>query len=448
MSRPVSIAFLLLFLLPGSLSAQRTKWTFGQCLDTAIVRNISISQSRLANELNTVTLEQSKASRIPSLNANLNEGFNFGYNIDPTTNLYENQAYTSTSLGLSSNLVLFNGLQVRNTIKRNRMNVEAGGYDIEKIKDDVTLNITTAFLQLMFAYEALDIARKQVETSTAQSSQTEKMMNAGKVPESNLLQVKAALANDRVTEITASNTLDLARVNLMQLMELQVSDSFEIVKPDLSIPPADLFRSAEEVYRKSVQIMPQVAGAEARTNSALMDIRITSGAQWPRLSLGANLSSNYAASMINSDDPMDASDPFFQQIWNNLGQSVNFSLSIPIYSNRQIKSNIDRARINLQNARLSELNIKNQLRKIIEQTFTDLKSAMKKYEATEEALKSAELSYKTSERKFDVGLLDAISFLVEKNNLYAAESNLLRAKYEFIFQKKIFDFYLGIPITF
>ena len=440
--------FLLLIptLVAGLLQAQQKPWTFSQCLDTAIVRNISVSQSQLTNELNKVTLEQSRASRIPSVSASMNEGFNFGRNINPTTNEFVNQAYSSTSMGLSSNLTLFNGLQVSNTIKRNRMNVNAGEMDISQIKNDVTLSMTTAFLQLLFAYEAMEVAVNQVEATLAQVNQTEKMMNAGKVPESNLLQVKAQLATDRLTLINASNTIDMARVNLMQLMEIPVTDSFEILRPDLRMPVAELFRTSEEVYLKSLSFMPEIAGAALRTESAQMDIRISKGAHWPRLSMGANLSSNYASGRANSSGTDDAY-PFFQQIWDNLGQSVNLNLSIPIYSNRQIKSNIDRAMINLQSARLSEQSIRNQLRKSIEQTYTDLKSAMKKYEAAEEALKSAEISYKASERKFEVGLLDAISFLIEKNNLNAARSNLLQAKYDFIFKQKILDFYLGNPIT-
>lgn len=448
MRREIITGMLFLLLIPVSAYPQRQQWSFSQCLDTAIRRNISVSQSQLTNELNVVTLEQSKATRIPSLSANVNEGLNIGWSVDPTTNQFVDQAYNSTSMGMSSSLTLFNGLQVRNTIKRNRLNVEAGQYDVEQIKDNVTLGITTAFLQLLFSYEILDVAQKQVDATGAQVTQTEKMVNAGKVPESNLLQVKAQLASDKLTMINAENQRDIARVTLMQFMEIPLSDSFDIKRPDLTVPPAELFRTAGEIYEKSLAVMPQIAGASVRSNSALMDIKVSKGAHWPRLNLGANLSSNYASSRKQGTSVNPEDYPFFDQIWNNLGQSFNFSLSIPIYSNRQIKSNIDRATINSLNARLSEQNIKNQLRKSVEQTYTDLKSAMKKYEATQEQLGAAEISYKNSERKFDVGLMDAITFLIEKNNYYKAQSNLLQAKYDFIFKRKILDFYLGDPITF
>ncbi len=447
MRKEIIASLLLSLLIPLSGIAQRQEWTFSQCLDTAIRRNISVSQSQLTNDLNTVTLEQSKAQRYPSLSGNMNEGLNFGWSVDPTTNQFVDQAYNSTSMGMSSSITLFNGLQVRNTIRRNRLNVEAGRYDVEKIKDDVTLSMTTAFLQLLFAYEILDVAQKQVEATEAQVSQTGKMVSAGKVPESNLLQVKAQLATDRLTQINAENQRDLARVTVMQLMELPVSDSFDIVRPDLSVPPVELFRSAEEIYNTSLGVMPQIAGASARTNSAMMDLKVSKGAHWPRLNLGANLSSNYASSRKQGTAVNPQDYPFFDQIWNNLAQSFNFGLSIPIYSNRQIKSNVDRATINTLNAKLTEQSLRSQLRKSVEQTYTDLKSAMKKYEATQDQLSAAEASYRTSDRKFEVGLLDATSFLIEKNNYYKAQSNLLQAKYDFIFKRKILDFYLGNPIT-
>ncbi len=445
--RKTILQFLIpLFLLAGSRVAAQHAWTFTQCLDTAIRRNISIAQTRLSNDLNQVTLEQSKATRIPSLSANASEGFSFGWSINPTTNQYVDQAYNSTNFGLNTNLVLFNGLQVRNTIRGNRLDVEAGKFDIDQIKDQVTLNITTAYLQLLFAYEILDVAQKQVDATQAQVDQTEKMMKAGKVPESNVLQIKAQLATDRLSEITAENTMALARVNLMQLIEIPISDTFSIVRPDLSVPPAELFRTAEDVYQKDLTVMPQIAGASARTQSSLMDLKVSKGARWPRLNLGANLNTNYASSRKQGTSVNPEDYPFYQQIWDNLGQTINFNLSIPIYSNRQIKSNIDRALINQKNAALSEQSIKNELRKSIEQTYTDLKAAMKKYEATLDQLSSAELSYKNSERKYEVGVMDAITFLIDKNNYYKAQSNVLQAKYDFIFKRKILDFYLGNPI--
>jgi outer membrane protein len=444
MFRKLISCFAVLLLLQTVSQAQRAPWTFSQCLDTALQRNITVAQSKLTNELNKVTLEQSKAQRIPSVSASASEGLSFGWSIDPTTNSYVDQAYNSTNLGLSSSLNLFNGLQTQNTIRRNKLNVEAGGYDVEKTKNEITLGVTTAYLQLLFAMDNLEVALRQEESTTAQAEQTRKMVAAGKVPESNLLQIRSQLATDNLAVINARNTVDLARITLMQIMEIPFYDGFDVVRPQFEEPAVEIIQTSEQVYSKALLVMPQVSAAQVRSNSSLYDMKISEGARYPRLNIGANLNTNYSSRSTSSMNE----NLFLDQLWNNLGQSFNLSLSIPIYSNRQIKSNIDRAKINSMNTRLNEQSVKNQLRKQVEQTYTDLKSARKKYDATKEQVSAVENSYKNSEKKYEVGLLDAISFLVEKNNYTKSLSGLLQAKYDYIFKQKILDFYLGNPITF
>jgi outer membrane protein len=438
----------ILFTFSGRTNAQTRAWTFAQCLDTALERNIQVNQSRLTNELNRVGLEQVKSNRIPNLNANANQGFNIGTNIDPTTNQYVTQTYHSNNFGLTSNLTLFNGLQNSNTIRQYTMNFRAGAYDIEKVRNDVILNITTGYLQVLFAYELVATAKSQAEATQAQVDRTARMVDAGKVPESNLYQIRSQLATDNLTLINAEAQLDMARVTLMQLMEIPVAAGFDVVVPEMVVPSLVLVESNEQVYRKALEVQPEIAGAALKTDAALMEIRISKGARWPRLNLGANLSTNYASSRKQGTSVNPEGYPFFEQVWDNLGQSANLSLAIPIYTNRQIKSNIDRANIGLMSARLNEQNTRNQLRKSVEQTYTDLKSAVKKYEATREQLNAAELSYLNSEKKYNVGLINAIDYLIEKNNYIRAQSNVIQAKYDYIFKSKILDFYQGIPIRF
>jgi outer membrane protein len=441
------LAGILLLLNPAAFT-QSKPWTFQQCLDTAIRRNITILQSGLSNDLNVVSLEQVKANRIPGVSASANEGFSIGKNVDPTSNQFVDQAYNSTNFSVNGNLNLFSGMQNSNTIKQYKLNIQAGKYDVEQVKNTVTLGMTNAYLQVLFALEILKTARVQADGTKAQVESTSKMVNVGKVPESNLLQMKSQYATDNLAVITAENQLSIARVNLLQLMEIPVVDTFEIVVPDFSQPEQAILATREQIYQKSLMIMPEIAGASLRTNSALMDIRISQGARWPRLNLGANLSTNYASSRKQGSQVNPENYPFYQQVWDNLGQSLNLSLSIPIYSNRQLQSNIERSKINALSAQLSEQNTKNQLRKNVEQAYVDEVAAMKKYEATRIQLDASRDSYKNSERKYAVGLLDAISFLVEKNNYYKAVSNLLQAKYDYIFKNKILDFYMGNPITF
>ena len=445
------LLMLPVFILLFSVSQSQNKpWTFQQCVDTALKKNITINQVRLTNELNKITLSQSRANRIPGVSASASEGVNFGKTIDPVTSNAVDQTYNSTNFGINGSLNLFNGFQNTRTIQQNSLNIEAGNYDIANVQNTVTLNITTAYLQVLFAYEILAAAENQASSTASQVDRTEKLMNGGKVPESNLFQIKSQYATDKLSVVNAQSTLDLAKVTLLQLMETPIIDSFNILKPDIPQPAGLLLQTNKEIYEKALMVQPQIAGAAIRTNTALLGIKISEGARWPKLNFSGNINTDYAGSSRSSSSSTvnPNNSRFFNQLWNNLGESLGLNLSIPIYSNRQIKSSIEKAMINSLTAQLNEQNTKNQLRKSIEQTYTDLKNSMKKYEATKEQYNSAEVSYKNMETKYNVGMVTAIDFLVEKNNFIQAQSNLIQAKYDYIFKTKILDFYQGKPIKF
>ena len=440
--------FLLLLLTANLVQAQTKPWTFRQCLDTALQRNIAVNQSRMSNELDKISLAQSKANRIPSLSANANEGLNIGKNIDPTTNSYVTQAYHSTNFGISSSYNVFNGLQNSNTIKQNRLNVESGKYDVEKAKNDVTLNITTGYLQVLYAREILSAAKNQEESTRTQVERTEKMVNAGKSPESDLLQIRSQLATDNLSVITAQNQLDLARVTLMQLMDIPVSEGFDIEVPPMDTTAARSLLSTGDIFSKSLATQPQITSSMLQTNASEMGVKIARGTYWPRVTLGANMSTNYASSRKKGTEVNPLGYPFFQQVWDNIGQSVSLGVSIPIYTNRQNKSNIERAKVNLITTKLNEQNVKNTLRKNVEQTYADLRAAAKKYEATKLQLRSVESVYMNAEKKYSLGVMSATDFLIQKNSYIQSQSTVIQARYDYIFKQKILDFYEGKAIEF
>jgi len=229
-------------------------------------------------------------------------------------------------------------------------------------------------------------------------------------------------------------------------MELPVVDSFDIVKPDLSEPSGALLQTNAEIYKKALATMPEITSASIRSNNALQAIKIYEGARWPSLNLTAGMNTNYASKSTKGTFQNPQPYPFNEQIWDNVSQNIGLRLAIPIYSNRQIRSSIDIAKINAMVAQLNEQNTKNVLRKTIEQAYTDLKNSLKKYEATREQLKTAEISYKSIEKKYNVGMVTAIDFLVEKNNFAQAQSNVIQSKYNYIFKSKVLDFYQGNTI--
>lgn len=435
-------------LCQGVSLAQSKAWTFQQCIDTAFQRNINVNQVQLVNETNKINLEQVKANRIPSFNASATEGLSIGTTINPTTNQYVTQGYHSTRFGINGSWNLFNGLQNANTIRQNILNVKAGQLDIETAKNDIILSITTGYLQVLFSREILETARNQASATAAQVDRTEKMYNAGKSPESDLLQIKSQLATDNLAIISAENNLDMAKVTLMQLMYIPITNDFDIVVPEMTEPVGTLVQSNEEIYKKALQVRPEIASAALQSNSAQVGIKISNGARWPALNLNANTSTNYASSRTKGGSVNPENYPFFEQVWDNLGQSFTLGLSIPIYSNRTIKSRIDRAKITAMNARLNEQLTQTQLRKSIEQTYVDLKGAAKKYDATKEQLAAVTSVYTNSEKKFNVGVMSATDFLIQKNNYTQALSNLIQAKYDYIFRTKILNFYQGKAIQF
>ncbi|MCX6247344.1 MAG: TolC family protein [Bacteroidetes bacterium] len=427
--------------------AQNHLWTFQQCLDTAIHRNISLNQSRLNTDLSQIALKQSMASRYPNLSASARDGLGFGRSLDPTSNLYVNRTTNSTSLGLSAAMDLFNGFQLTNTILQNKMNLDAVKTDVENVKNQVTLNITTAYLQLLFQYEILKTAKSQADATAIQVDRTEKLVNVGKVPESNLYTIRSQQATDNLAVVNAQGQLDLAKVTLEQLMEIPVIDSFEVVIPGFVSPSLILGQTNEDIYNKALTTQPQIEGASIRTKSADMGVKISQGARYPSVSLSGSANSSYSVYKYSSGSAYKAPE-FFPEMWNNLGESVGLNISIPIYSNRQLKSNIERAKISALSARLDEQNIRLQLRKTIEQSYTDLRNSIKKYEAVQEQIRAADLSYKNMEKKYNVGMMTATDYLIEKNNFFQAESNGIQAKYDYIFKSKILDFYQGKPIQF
>ncbi|MCD6200535.1 MAG: TolC family protein [Bacteroidales bacterium] len=469
----------VMMVLTGMTQAQQTQpWSLQACIDTALQNNIQMNQQRLNNRLTEINYEQSRAQRIPTLNASASQSYSFGRSIDPYTNQYNNNNFASNSFSMNSSLTLFNGFQIKNKIKQNAIDLKAGEKDLETLKKNVTLNVVLGYVQVLFAYDQLENARTKVSSTKAQVERTEKLVEMGELPESNLLQMQSQMATDHYAQVNAENQLWMSKVNLMQLMEIPVSAGFDVVRPQLpdSLDTRILTRKTDEIYQEALHTQPQVQSAALKVMSAEKNLEISRGAMYPRLSLSANLSSGYSNARslydrsyttVTQEIGYLASDPtekvladkqqalvesrpypFQNQVWDNFGQSVRLSLSIPIFNNKQVKTNIKRSMINIETARLNELTVKVQLRKEVEQAFSDLIVASKSFAAAYEQLRSARKSYLDVEKKYDLGLLNATDYLIEKNNYANAQVTLTRNKYDFIFKEKILDFYRGKPIHF
>jgi len=421
------------------MMSQDKKWTLEECINRALEENITVNQRILTNSTTELTLEQSKAVRIPTLTGSTGQGFTFGRSLDPYTNTYEALDIASNNFSLSSNLSLFSGFQATNTIKRNELDLKAGSFDLEQIKKDVTLNVTLAYLQVLFAYEQIENAKLQVETTQAQVERTKILVDAKTLPIGDLYTVQSQLATNKYTLVNAQNQLSISKVNLMQLMELPVDPGFDIVRPDLGNLVIEVKDESDldEIYAKALQVQPEILSSDLKVTSAETNLKISKGALFPRLSLSSGISSAYSNARART---------FEQQLRDNLSESIRLSLSIPIYNQKQVSTSIQKSQISVYSSQLNALDTRNQLRKNIEQAFNDLVSAQHNYEAVQEQLVSTETSYNDSKRKYDLGMITATDFLIEMNNYSTAISNLTRAKYNYLFMKKILDFYQGNPI--
>jgi len=456
-----------------SLLAQQP-WSLEDCIQYAMENNIQIKQSVLNTEYNENLLKQSKLGQIPSLSGSANYSFSWGRALDQTTYQFtDDQQINSISMGISSRANLFSGLQVRNTILQNELNLMASYEDVQKVKNDISLNIAAAYLSIMFNQELLAVTRSQLEITGQQVERTNKMVEAGKLARGNALELQAQFASEELNVVNAENQLAISLLNLQQILDLPIDSAFEVLIPDLADPDeTPPLINALEVYRIAEQNMPEIKSAMLNLESAEKGLAIAKGGRSPQLYLSANYNSGYSdirqqvvdlgppqqlpiGETVSGEGvlsypqemPIYGAYPFFEQVRDNTSAGIGLGLSIPIFNGWNINTNIANARIMHENAQLDLQSQKLTLYASIQQAYADALAALKKFNATQQALISMEESFKYTEKKFEVGLVNTVDYNMSKNQLIATQSDLLQAKYDFIFRTKILNFYQGEPIT-
>lgn len=456
MHKNTAAILIFLFTCFVTIPAQENLWSLVDCINYAMENNITIKQTELNTQYNQNVLDQSKISRFPSLNAGSNYSYSFGRALDQTTYEFtDNQQINSISVNVSSGVTLFNGFQKKNTIEQNRINLMASYEDVQKIKNDICLNIAAAYLQILFNQELLLVARNQLEITRQQVDRTQKMVDAGKLARGSALEIQAQYAAEELNVVNAENQLQLAYLNLQQMLDLQYDPSFQITDPDLPVPgDSMLLLNVMDVFGTAQEIMPQIKATEYNLESSRLDLDIAKGMRYPSLNLSGNYNTGFSdirEKVIDTDPvtgiPIMGKYPFLEQINDNLSVGVGLGLNIPIFNGGQVNAAVSNARIGIENARLEVQNTKNNLYRDIQQAYTDALAALKKYESTEKALTSMEESFTYTEKKFEVGLVNTVDYNTSKNQLTMTQSDLLQAKYDFIFKTKILNFYKGEPIT-
>lgn len=470
-------ALLLLFFI--NVHAQ-TVWSLQQCIDYALKNNISIKQSEINNAINKGSIQTSVGSMMPSLNGSGNYNFNFGRNVDPYTYQFTNEEIRSANGSLNANLTLFNGFELQNTLKKSKLDYLAGKYDTDKIRNDVSLNVATSYLQILYAKEQLKLAGDRVDAAIKNRNRMKALVDGGSMAKGSLMETEAQLASEELAKVTAENTLKSAQLSLTQLLQLDSVAYIEIEVPALDVPEqSTLALTVEEIFSASLANLPEIKSAEYKMQSAEKAVSIANGGRLPRLSMFGSLSSGYSSQTrkaiygvptgefspsgnIAVNQTFDTSyvfaplisdtrfedTPFNNQIKNNLSKSVGISINVPLFNGFQVNNNVRRAKLNLENSKLQKQLTYNTVFKSVQQAQNDAIAANNQYKASQKNAEAMQESFIYTEKKYNAGMANNYEYTLARNNLTKAQSDMLQSKYDFIFKLKVVDFYMGRPMSF
>lgn len=467
-----SILFLLLSYSLTGIS--QSSWDLQQCITYALNHNIALKQSALNNEINKNNTNQSKAAVLPNLNAGASHVYNFGQTIDRFTNTFASTQVLSQNFYISSNVVLWSGLSQYNTIKANEYNYLSGVELLKQQQNDLSLNVANAYIGVIFSEEVMKISQNQLEVSQEQLDRTSKLVNAGSLAKSVEYDIKAQLANDLVNVTSAENNYQLSLLSLKQLMNLDSVTNFNIARPDLNLSEAQLLQNnVQYIYESSLKTQPSIKSSEYAILSAERFLKANKGRISPSLSFNASMgtgTSGLAKDILDiqatgrkspigftetgevvytpETEYITRKKSFSDQFKDNVNKSIGFTLNVPLFNGLQTTTSIKNAKIQALNARFSQDLTEQNLYKNIAQAHANAKAALNKYNATKLSVDAATESFKYAQQKFNAGVISAFDFTTAKNRLFAAESNLLQAKYDYVFKLKVLDYYEGKPLGF
>ena len=477
MIRFISAAIItLVVLLSGSVFAQTTAWSLQKCINHAFEHNLQIKQSALNNDRAAIGFLSAKGAFLPSLNASGSHGYNIGMTIDPFTNEFATDAIQSNSFGLNSGITLYNGFKNHLNLKRAALGVDIATINLEQTKNDLALTISAAYLNVLFQEEFVTLANLNLETTKRQVDRVVKLVEAGAAPSSDLLDVQAQEASDYASLISNENARSLAKLNLVQLLQLssEQASTFEIVRPsedDLEV--STLPTSSSQAINHALSTFPEIRAAALSVDDAYLNLDIAKTNYLPRLFASYNFGSGYSGNRVQGDiEPItteftimtqegalltapvtDYSNvtystiPFADQLSDNINQSIFFSLSIPIFNGFSSRNSVQQAEVGVLQSKYAQESTSQILTQSIESAWADAIAAQKNLLAQEAALAAAELAFSNTELKFEAGAISALEYADSRTRLDNARTNSLRTRYDLVFKSKILDFYQGKTIT-
>ncbi|MBY0244542.1 MAG: TolC family protein [Sphingobacteriaceae bacterium] len=437
----LSVAFCL-FASFGAFA--QVKITIQQALDSALTNNLQIKQAKLNEETSKETLKQSKLDMYPTFNVNSGQNMGWGRN-QTLSGLFQNTQNYNLNIGANTSVDVFNGYAKVNQVKQNKILLDADKTNVEKVKNDLTLQVITAYLQILYNKDFLNAASEQREVAKQQVEQQQKMLDVGTKTLADLSQSKAQLATSELAYTNALNTLLISYLNLSQLMELPSNIKYEVEMPNFSVMSlATPSLSANEIFNQSLALFPDIKIAKLRTQASERGIKLANSFLYPRVSLSAS----YGTSFFYSYNSFIPNATFQDQLTNNISKGVGLNVNIPIFNGLQAKTNLKKAKINLLQAKNQQQLAENNLNKIINQAVADLKAAESRFLSTKNAFDAQKDAFYVTQQRYDVGLVNMLEYTNAQTNKNKAEIDFIQAKYDFIFKEKVIDYYLGKPIIF
>jgi outer membrane protein len=407
--------------LVAFLASAQTPWTLQQCVDTALANNRNIKQRELMRQNNEIAWQQARNNLLPNLNASASQGWSFGRSqmVDGT---YQNINSNSSSFNLQSGITLFDGLKMKYEIDSKMAQLKLSEANLQKIREDIVLSVSSAFLQVLLNKELLQISNDQLKLTESRLEQQKSLVDAGKLAEGELFELYSQLAKEELTRTQAANTLKLSLLDLAQILELSDFEKLDITVPADLVENELQLLSADAVFASAVKTRPEIKSAELQLVNSEKNIQIAKSFYFPTLSFGANVGGGY-----------------YNQVSTPLSTSLGFNLSVPIFNKFQVKNQVRSAQIDVKSNQLNVENAKLELRKTVQQAYFNAVAAKAKWDASVKSVTSSTEAYRFANQKYEGGRANVYELYQAKNNLARAQSEVAQSKYEYVFRLKILE---------
>ena len=460
---------------------QEKKWTLQECVQFAIDNNITIKQTELTKETAELERKDAIGGLLPSLNGNASNNFISGLTQNVTTGVLENQTTRNSSYSLNLGYNLFDGFRNYNQLSRAKLRKISADYQIAQIKDDISLNVAIAFLQVLLNKEQVGVVKTQNAVTKEQIARTKELVDGGVLPRGDLLEIQATDANEEQRIVAAENAVKISLISLAQLLAFDDYENFDIVDANYEVQGVEVVNVAPDVLiARAKETRYDIQVAEQNEAIALKDVEISKGAYYPTLSFGINYNTresgfNPVVPVLDPNNPFVLGDvpigqtasgesifgfqqnitgfqelnpdPFFTQLYTNDGLGYGFALNVPIFNGFSVRNNVERSKVALKQAQFQTEQAKLNLETAVYQAYTDAQAAKESYKAAQTALESQELAYAYAKDRYDVGLTNAFDFSQSKQRYDNAQIELCRSKYDYIFRIKVLELYFGIDAT-